>query len=242
MPLLFTRHQVNLYVLFLVGRVGSSYLTSMLNSHPQVRALGEKSLEFKDRDGDEQNKMAGRWLTPPLVSAIGSMGFNAKYVHLSDPSKFAQLLHDRKCRIFHMQRRNKIKAVVSHLNGTRLSESTGKWGLYNASNRPEPFVIDPVEFDTVLRKRETRDMELEDYVRSLDLPTLNLFYEDLLIDKDSFLYRVFHFLGITPRLVTSSTLKVTSDNLREVVINFQELRNLYRGTNYEPMFDEIIIS
>jgi hypothetical protein len=214
----------------------------MLNSHPQVRALGEKSLDFQNQDGDEQIKMSGDWLTPPILSTIKTLGFNAKYVHLADPRKFAHFLHEKECHIIHLQRRNRVKAVVSHLNGKRLSEATGMWGLFKESDRPPPFSIEPDEFESVLRKREVRDLELEEYVRSLELRTLNIFYEDLLINRDSFLNEVFSFLKVKPKPVQGTTLKITSDDLRKVIINFDELRNNYIGTIYEPMFHEIIVS
>jgi hypothetical protein len=35
-------------------------------------------------------------------------------------------------------------------------------------------------------------------------------------------------------------LKITSDNLREAVTNFDELRACYQGTFYENMFDEVL--
>jgi hypothetical protein len=34
------------------------------------------------------------------------------------------------------------------------------------------------------------------------------------------------------------TLKHTSDDLRQVVVNLDELRARYAGTRYAPMFDE----
>ena len=40
--------------------------------------------------------------------------------------------------------------------------------------------------------------------------------------------------------VTSNSLKVTSDDLRDSVKNFDELRARYVGTPYEPMFDEVL--
>ena len=240
-PRLYFRNQVNLYVLFLVGRVGSTYLTHMLDTHPAIQALGEKSLDFQNRDAVEQVKMTDNWLTPPLIGTTKVLGINAKLVHLADPGKFAQLLHEKNCRIIHLQRRNRVKAVVSHLNGKRLSEATGMWGLFRESDRLPPFSVDPDEFDSVLRKREARDLELADYVDNLQLPTLNLFYEDLQTSKETFLNEVFAFLEVIPKSVHGMTLKITSDDLREVLINFNELRDMYIGTIYEPMFDEIVV-
>jgi hypothetical protein len=37
-----------------------------------------------------------------------------------------------------------------------------------------------------------------------------------------------------------ATLKHTSDDLRQVVVNFEDLRRRYAGTPYAPMFDEVL--
>ena len=37
-----------------------------------------------------------------------------------------------------------------------------------------------------------------------------------------------------------STVKVTSDDLRESIENFDDLREHYVGTEYEAMFDEVL--
>jgi len=79
-------------------------------------------------------------------------------------------------------------------------------------------------------------------VNQLQSPKLILSYEELLKNQDVFLQRVFSFLEVEIRPVTGKTLKITSDDLRDVIDNFDDLRARYRGTQYEPMFDEVIIN
>lgn len=238
---IYFRHQVSRYVLFLVGRVGSTYLRYLLNSHPNILVLGEELAELKEKGAEAQLEWAQRFLTPPLVGRNGAIGFHAKLVQILAPEGFAQLLRQKQCQIIHMQRRNRIKVVVSHINGRRLAEATGMWGLFNEADRLPPFAIDPEEFDNLLKQREKRDQDLDNYVSCLQLPTLSLYYEDLLQDRDAVLQQVFSFLEINPRLVHQNMLKNTSDNLRDVIINFDELRANYVGTQYEPMFDEVLV-
>ena len=78
------------------------------------------------------------------------------------------------------------------------------------------------------------------YATSLDLPLLRIDYRDLMIDPPATLARVFEHIGVEPRPVAGSTLKNTSDDLRESVSNFDELRAPYVGTEYEAMFDEVL--
>jgi len=238
---IYFRNEITRYVLFLVARVGSTYLTSLLNSHPNITAEGEALRDLEEEGAEVQLRWAREFLNPPLVSRNAAMGFNVKLVHLVDPAAFAQLLQEQECKIIHLQRRNRIKAVVSRLNGRRLYKQTGMWGLFDESERPGAFHVDPEEFDEFLKHRERVDAELENYVDTLALPTLKLFYEDLLADEDAFLDGVFSFLDVPAKLVEGQTLKITSDDLREVILNFDEIRGNYVGTKYEAMFDEVLV-
>lgn len=235
------RNEITRYVLFLVARVGSTYLTSLLNSHANVTAAGEALRDLEEEGAEAQLQWARDFLNPPLVSRNAAMGFNVKLVHLVDPAAFAELLYEEECKIIHLRRRNRIKAVVSRLNGRRLYKRTGMWGLFDESERPGAFHVDPEEFDEFLKHRERVDAELENYVKSLELPTLNLFYEDLLADEDEFLDGVFTFLNVPAKPVEGKTLKITSDDLRDVLLNFDEIRANYVGTEYEAMFDEVLV-
>jgi LPS sulfotransferase NodH len=182
-----------------------------------------------------------KFLTPPLIGPHRARGFNVKIVHTVDQSGFAQLLREKKCRIFHMLRRNRVKAVVSRINGSRLYDKTGMWGMFDESNRLPPLTIDPVQFDEYLKHREKVDQELEDYIRMLQLPTFKIFYEDLQADEKAVLSNIFSFLEVEPYPVKGKTLKITSDDLQKAIMNFSDIRANYVGTQYESMFDEVII-
>jgi hypothetical protein len=65
-------------------------------------------------------------------------------------------------------------------------------------------------------------------------------YEDLLVNRDKVLSQVFDFLGVDPFPVQGKTLKNTSDDLKEVILNFEQLRSKYLGTKFESMFDEVL--
>jgi hypothetical protein len=63
-------------------------------------------------------------------------------------------------------------------------------------------------------------------------------YEDLLRGRRESLRRVLDFLKVRPVNLDGATLKHTNDDLRQAVVNFEDLRRLYAGTRYAPMFDE----
>lgn len=230
---------VTKYVLFLVGRVGSTFLTTLLQSHPDIYALSEELRDLEEQGADAQLSWSQRFFQPPLIGLHKARGFNVKLVHLVDRDRFTQLIQSEGCRILHMQRRNRVKAVISRINGKRLYNHTGMWGLFDEKDRLPPLTVDIEQFQDFLHHRESVDQELADYVRGLNLPVLELFYEDLLSDQQAFLDQLFSFLGVRPWQVEGSTLKITSDDLSKAITNFEDLKGQYRNTPYYEMFDEV---
>jgi LPS sulfotransferase NodH len=235
------RFQVTPFVILFVERAGSTFLTTALKSHPQVLALTEK-LDAMKKDGKtaaEQLAWTRAFLTPPLIGRHRAIGFKTKLLDVLDPSGFAAVLRERRCKIIQLQRRNSVKAAVSTLNARRQWKVSGNWNLLSESTRLPPFEVDPAEFDTVLAQREEWDQQLEDYAATLQLPTLRLWYEDLLADEGVFVEEALTFLTGERRRLQGSTLKNTGDDLKTAILNFDELRKRYVGTRYEPMFDEV---
>jgi LPS sulfotransferase NodH len=240
---IYLRHQVCPFVVLFIERDGSTYLISLLMSHPDILAENERfaAMRLRQMDGQDQLEWARDFFSMPLVSRVAAKGFKTKLVDVLDPEGFKSFLRQIESRIIHMYRRNHVKAVVSRINAKRLHESVGTWNLYDEKDRMSPMTIDPEEFDCYLRQRAQAEANLTAYVEGLDLPTLRMSYEDLLTDREEALAQVFDFLGVRSACVMSRTIKHTSDNLRDVIVNLDELKAGYRGTRYEKMFEEVLI-
>lgn len=236
------RPQVTPFVILFVERAGSTYLTTALQSHPEIIARTEKldAMRQEGKGAAEQLQWTREFLTPPLIGRHRAIGFKTKLVDILDPQGFAGVLRQRRCRVIRLQRRNAVKAVVSTLNARRQWKVSGNWNLLNEATRLPPFSVDLDEFERLLQEREQLDRDLERYVRDLHLPTLTLFYEDLLRDPQAFVGETLQFLTGRQRALPGATLKNTKDDLREAVLNFDQLRTRYAGTQYESMFDEIL--
>ncbi len=237
---LFYRFEVQPYVLFLIGRVGSTYLMELMNSHPNIHALSEELHDLQEKGSAAQLQWVRQYFSPPLIGRYKVIGFNTKLEQVLDLHEFGKLMKEFKCKVLNLQRRNRIKGTVSYFVGKKLSESTGMWGLFKDEDRPSAIYIDPVEFDEHLRIREQLQQDQDRYITGLGLPTLPLCYEDLLVNKDDVLQQIFTFLGVKQLPVQAASLKITSDNLRDAILNFDELKAKYIGTQYETMFDEVL--
>jgi LPS sulfotransferase NodH len=230
------------FVIMFHARSGSTYLVEALERHPDVRCEYEVMAARREKGygPKEQLTFAGNLLgrTPGRVKAVGS---KTKLGDVLNRDGFASLLRERDAKILHLQRHNVVKLVVSLFNAERVHERTGDWNAYNAADLAKmPFTIDPGDFRVRLEQAVRRRYELRDFVQSLALPTTHLFYEDLLMDRSAFLERTFRFIGVEPIEVTGRTLKSTRDDLRLMLLNFDELRASYAVTEYAEMFDEAV--
>jgi hypothetical protein len=212
-----------------------------LNSHPNIHALSEELHDLKEKGSAAQLEWVRQYFTPPLIGRYKVVGFNTKLEQVAAPDEFAKLLKECNCKVINLQRRNRIKGTISYFVGKKLSEATGMWGLFKDENRPSAIYIAPDKFDEHLQTREQLQRDLDKYVDNLGLPTLSLCYEDLLQNKEHTLHQIFTFFQVKPLPVKAQTLKITHDDLRNAILNFDELKANYAGTQYEKMFDEILV-
>lgn len=238
----FFRDQVSPFIILFVERDGSTYLTSLLISHPGVKAVYERFAVMRQKglSGEDQLAWARKFWTRPLFGKVGAIGFKTKLVDVLDVNGLAELMSELRVTTLQMHRNNTVKAVVSRMNARRLHEESGNWNLYREKDRMPPMEIDLAAFDKQLQERKRSEAELARFVDRLDLPTLDVSYESLLTDRDVTLLRVFEALGVPAHSVTSKTIKHTSDDLRDVILNFDELKARYAGTPYHAMFDEVL--
>ena len=238
----YLRASATKYVILFVERAGSTYLTSLLDSHPDVVSRREEMAVIKDKGGAAQEQID--WLqsffTLPIIGQTKAWGFKTKLLDILDPDRFATVLEKVNGRILLLQRRNTIKAVVSTINARRLWEKSGNWNLLKESDRMSAFTIDPDLFNKLVQERERWDQEIEDYAAKISVPNIPLVYEDLLVNEEKFLSQVYQFLDVRPKPVEGKTYKHTKDDLRKVILNFDELKSRYSGTLYESMFDEVL--
>jgi LPS sulfotransferase NodH len=221
------------FVVLFQGRCGSTYLVEALAKHSRIRCWKEYFSTLKDRKYSAAEQLD--WLdsfynNPPAECT--AVGFKTKLDDVLDLQGFAEALGRYRARVIHLQRRNTIKLTVSFFNAMRLNELTGDWNLYEPGDRPERLNIDLERFDTWLQAAERRSEAETAFVTQLGLPTLNVSYEDLLADETRTLHRIMDFLDVDHEDVRGDALKVTSNDMRDAIENFDELWGRYKGTSY----------
>ena len=201
---------------------------------------------------------------PPWVRAVG---FKPMYQHLPFFPELAHWLAAQPdLRVVHSKRRNLLRLFVSFTIATRsrqwiapvtaksrarerLWRKTIRLGLLPARlarRALRPRRPKPADSKTVAVTREEcmfmfdwlRREEAEYVERFRNHPVLDIYYEDLIRDIPRAMLEVQDFLGLQPRALTVGTTRQNPEPLRELIANYDELREAFRGSEYAAFFDE----
>jgi hypothetical protein len=227
------------FVILFQGRSGSTYLVEGLSSHPSISCEVEKLVGLRKFGGDAQLTWVDEYFGS-MNPENRAIGFKTKLDDVINPAAFSTLLQSHKAKVILLTRRNLPKVVVSWMNSERIYAATGDWNLYPPAQPMTPFAIDPNVFERRLQLVSDGRDRLCTYVSRVRRPTLELLYEDILLDHAGTHRRIFDFLGVTDMTVAGNCLKATDDDLRNVILNFDELREKYRGSKYQSMIEEVL--
>lgn len=193
------------FVVFAQGRSGSTLLTDLVNSHPDI---------FCD---DEVLTFPRRWPERYVAAlSVGQRrpvwGFKVKIYQLTEaqgmdePGRFLRELHRRGWQVVHLRRRNVVRQALSSM----VAEARG--GLYHQASgagRAGDVTID-VE-DLLRRARQRVDFGEQEADALRGIPHLALVYEDDLLDPrchQPTADRVFAHLGVAPAPVATVLTKL----------------------------------
>lgn len=231
------------FALLFQGRTGSTYVTDRVNAHRNVKmepeVWGGWGFQLQQHEFSTHIEKQHAWLTAfyteeshPGTKAIG---FKTKLSDVLDKRYFMNFLREYNIRIILLTRRNTIKLVISEINAKRLFNQASTWNLQSENDRLPSFTLDLDKFNEQLKWREEVEQWLVSYTTILNLPTMTLYYEDMLKDNQSFFAQLYDFLGVPFLDTVGKTLKNTPNDLREIITNYDDLLARYQYTVYEPM-------
>jgi LPS sulfotransferase NodH len=229
-------------------RCGSTYLATLLNSHPQVLCHGELFYQHQvfyavgHRDGSlhlatpaERDADPAAFLDKVWAHPFGSSAVGFKLVAGQHPGAFASLFADSGVRMIVLRRRNRLKKFVSAL----VAEREQMWTHYKHRFRPED--LKPVQVEVSLDglgsylagEQAFYDGLMAELVRR-PKPCVEVFYEDLFAGGEA-IERLLRFLGVAAETqgLEPATHKRNSRRLADLIVNFHELAHQVAGTELE---------
>jgi LPS sulfotransferase NodH len=162
-------------------------------------------------------------LWPKLAYYVPSAG------RLLEDPLFRRWLHANRVLIVHTLRRNHLKLVVSH----KLAAGSGRFHSRDAGTSGRQIVLPLRGLKTRLMRIEAAERTARKIVK--DLPTIEIYYEDYVSSEEAADdARLCRALGQSVPVggLTSSLAKVTSDHLRDVIQNYEQVAAHLSGTRF----------
>ena len=231
----FGRRDFTRFIILSRSRTGSNLLLSLLNSHPNVQAEWEI---FARLEGEPHDRRLARTFGRQ-PRRIRAKGFKLFYYHPLDDDSGAlwrDLVADPSLRVIHLKRRNILRCLVSR----KIAAQRDAWSA-DAEQPAEAAQRKAVSFtaselqEGFSQTRSWEHMGDRDFRRHR---LLSLAYEDLAAQPAATLERVQRFLGLPPVRLNSDMKKQNPEPLRQLVANYDELKQAFDGSPWSLFFDE----
>lgn len=217
------------FVILCLGRTGSSFLASLLDSHSDVRCFGElftappgpRGSFARSSHDDPADYLAG--VVEPVTESV--VGFKLPLNSIRAHERVLEIFEDRELRVIRLSRRNLLAVLVSR----QLLKATGVSRSSRGSYGEAQVALDAKRTARVLGRMEEHERWLDSLAAGH--PTFRIVYEDLV--RGEGLEELQRFLGVEPRALQSPLEKLRTRSLDEAVSNWEEVAAALRGTPYE---------
>lgn len=226
------------FVIFGLGRSGSTLLASLLNSQPTIHCDGElfnavhwaawKHALLAALQRHPKIYLTFRQRIIHLVRHSQVYGFKLQLEQVVHADQVLPELHRLGWRILYLRRNSIFDAVMSNL----VAQQTHRWHTRTGreQRRAEAVVLDPQQFMNECDGRRKRAAQCDAIANQLS--HLLLTYEDDLRSSQqwhSTVARICDYVGAAPpTTVTSALVKTWSQPYREMVSNYDQLLELFR--------------
>lgn len=241
--------QARRFILLSGGRTGSTYLLSLLASHPSVRQCGEIIGEWKLRDPDKLARLLEQGLVPHVQELLrprpadGAVGAKILYYQLGKPYArhwglpdvgplLDYLVGDKDLHIIHLKRRNLLRVLASGA----IAEKTQHYQLLDGDDPPEECRVEltPARCRAMFEANTGYIRTYEELFRAH--PFIEVYYESLVVDRAAQCDNILRFLGLPAATLSSPMRRQNDRSLSAMISNYDELKAAFAGTPWEPYF------
>lgn len=219
-----------------------------MNQHPEICFLGEELAALKEQGWPAQQAWMDDYFNPESEFTdvrrnkenLKVFGFKIKLRDISNPDKFSEYIHTSGIQIIHMYRKNFIKQVLSSIRAMNLARKTGFYNLYlsQADMTPGKYQIPLRYFNNILLWLFGCESQLREFIASMgNCVFFRISYEELVSDIQGVANTFFQNIHLNPVEVKPVTLKITSDNMEDVIENYDEIKHFYLDSILASDFD-----
>jgi hypothetical protein len=241
------------------GRSGSTLLVTLLDSHPDIRLLGEI---FNNKGKTVQNVLdpyiepfceyqlsnyAKRpWLTFNYLNSLNNYPISVKGLgyKLIDielfryPEILLKLILDR-YKIIHLVREN---ALDYYLSWSIVKQKLDGKTELKSNHKITPVYLDTSKMIGVLEGYERRINRTKSLLKLIPNSVLTISYEDLIENKKLMTDSIINFLNIPSDNIElhSDLKKIANGTYSEKIANYQEVKDILISTKFKKFITEQI--
>lgn len=232
------------------GRSGSTWLRSLLDSHPQIRMFGEPFLWRKEKRGwpDEEflryydyrqaNATLRPWVMFKYLDNLehyqsvphDTIGFKMMYIQIiKDPEFLFKIIQD-KYRVIHLARRNHLDVLISKTVGKQYNV----FHVNNSDSKTRKVTLNTASLVRTLDIYEAMYRVAKTFLKFSPLEVMEVQYESLKADPETNLGAIADFLGVdSNKIVTQSNYKkVNPGSYADKITNYEEVVKTLEKSKY----------
>ena len=217
------------------SRTGSKLLISYLKSHPNIFAKGEIFRKLNGRNYEDilAKVFARQWYK------TRAKGFKIFYYHPNDdqtPDLWDDLMNMENLHVIHLKRLNVLRTLVSR----KIAESQDLWEISDSmvldSQNNKRVCMTVQELSNGFQRTRTWERTGDEMFGKH--PLLTVHYEDLVESPEANFREISDFLGVRYVQPQTSLRKQNPEKLSDLLANYDELKDAFTGTEWQPFFEE----
>ncbi len=220
------------FVVITRSRTGSNLLISLLDSHDDIVAFGEK---FNRLEGRSCQSVYDEIFRNKPNKQVGFKIFYYHPLDSEDKSIWDLIQNDPHIKIIHLIRENLLRVHISRL----IAGKTDVWSSKNKKDiNPDSkkVEINPTELLNDIRVTHNHIKAARETFNQHSI--LEVTYEDLIDPSREVLNDIQKFLDVAPKNLASELRRQNPEALSQLISNYQEIHDLLAGTDYEFMLED----
>jgi len=221
-----------MFIVHTLPRMGTYFLQSSLNSHPDITCLPEPFL----RRAGVDTAFGGKGFKLYLGSLISEhpdqiLGFSLHPRQVSDKER--SLLASSCDRVVCIRRANLLRWLCS----MKVANRTQKWTQYREPKKSAVrFRVDSKQAVSEFREA-LRELKGAETFWKMRCECMHVDYETLCTSFDESMSKILSFLGAPQHKCKPRTHKQESRKLSEIITNYPQLEKAFRGTRWESFLE-----
>ncbi len=245
------------FVIHFTARSGSTFLIYTLRLHPLILAraeiFGNKMLpENKEQTADNQiaflRKFWRNYRLSDKKNDNTARGFKVQMrhnnPHIKAFGRYAKVVLEYDVVKIFLYRRNHVKQIISSLRAQQvmdLQRTIGKQEsahVFDAETAEKvhclpKLIVSPKNLNNRLLALK-RSYKIMEKLKEKTGSDMDIYYEDVLLNRQEIFDKIFKLLNISSIDVTSrdEVKKITKENLFDIIENYEELLRYFSDTEY----------